>query len=128
MAGVLVNEELLSGSEYFADPQHLREAAAFFKFDQRRVVLGPGALDTLAGECRRLAAGPVLLLRDPGVASLEGVVRQALEKGGVPLAGVYDQVESNPSVARVDRCAAFLRESRAAVLLALGGGSAIDTA
>ena len=46
MIAVQVNEELLGSSEYFADPQHLREAGAFFKFDQRRVVLGPGALDT----------------------------------------------------------------------------------
>ncbi len=125
---VQVNEQLLASSEYFVDPEHLREASAFFKFDQRRVVLGPGALDTLAEECRRLSSGPVLLLRDPGVATLEGAVRQALEKGGLALAGVYDQVESNPSVASVDRCAAFLRETRAAVLIALGGGSTIDTA
>jgi alcohol dehydrogenase class IV len=125
---IQVNEELFSSSEYFADPQRLREAAALFKFEQRRVVLGPGALDTLAEECRRLGARTALLLRDPGVAPLEGAVRQALEKGGVPLAGVYDQVESNPSVASVDRCAAFLRETRAGVLIALGGGSAIDTA
>jgi len=128
MTRVQVNEELLSSNEYFADPHHLREAAAFFKFDQRRVVLGPGALDTLGEECRRLGAGSALLLRDPGVAPLEEMVRQALEKGGVSLAGVYDQVESNPSVASVDRCAAFLRESRAGVLVALGGGSTIDTA
>lgn len=128
MPSIQVNEELLSGSEYFADPERLAEAAAFFKFDQRRVILGEGAVDRLGEECQRLGAGRVMLLRDPGVAPLEGRVRQALERGGIALAGVYDQVESNPSVESVDRCAGLLREAECEAVIALGGGSTMDTA
>ncbi len=128
MAAIQVNEELLAECEYFVDPARLAEAGAFFKFAQRRVILGEGALDTLGEECRRLGAGRVLLLRDPGVAALEGVVRQVLERRGIQLAGVYDRIESNPSVASVDRCAAVLRDATCDAIVALGGGSTMDTA
>lgn len=41
---------------------------------------------------------------------------------------IFSDVSPNPDVSEVDRCAALLRETGADVMIALGGGSAIDLA
>ena len=124
---VQVNEELLAGSDYFASEERRRQLRDFFHFDRRRVMLGAGALEALGEECRRLGADRVLLVRDPGVAFLEEGVRAALAREKVDVAGVFDQVIPNPSVESVDRCAQAIREAGCQVLIALGGGSTMDT-
>ena len=126
MAPVQVNEELLDGVEHFSDPERRRELGEFFHFEERRVILGDGALDRLAEECRALEAGRILLVRDPGVAALETPVRAVLEQGGIEVVGVYDNVAPNPTVESVDRFAAALRDAECDAVVGLGGGSTLD--
>ena len=71
MTGIKINEGLFDGVEYFESPQRRRELVDFFQFEKRRVILGQSALDTLGEECRRLDAGRIVLVRDPGIAVLE---------------------------------------------------------
>ena len=128
MIPIQVNEELFAANAFFSGkPGRLEEAKEIFRFDQRRVVLGEGSIETLGKECRRLEAGRVLLVRDPGIASLEPPVREALESQNIELAGVYDGVISNPTIASVEECAGVIAEANPDAVIALGGGSTIDT-
>ena len=86
MIPIQVNEELFAANPFFSGkPERLEEAKSFFQFDQRRVVLGQRSLDRLGEECQRLRAGRVLLVRDPGIATLEAPVREALESQNIEL-------------------------------------------
>ena len=124
---VQMNEELLDGSAYFVNPAQRTALGEFFRFDRRRVLLGEGALGCLAAECGRLDLKQVLLVRDPGIAALEELVRPALEKGGIEVVDVFDEVVSNPTVASVDQCAQRIKEAGCQGVIALGGGSTMDT-
>ena len=126
MSQVQVNEELFDEVAYFATPERRREVGAFFQFDRRRVILGEGALLTLRDECERLGAARVVLVRDPGIAALEQPVRAAL-KGGAEITAVYDEIIPNPSVESVDRFARFMLQQGADAVIALGGGSTLDS-
>jgi choline dehydrogenase len=90
-----------------------------------RLVHGPGALARLGETLRALGVARPLLVTDPGVAAA-GLVDRALEhlEGAV----VFDEVRPNPDIALVDRGADVYRESGCDGLVALGGGSSIDTA
>ncbi len=128
MIPIQVNEELFAANPFFfGNPERLEEAKSLFLFDQRRVVLGQGSVDRLGEECQRLRAGRVLLVRDPGIAGLETAVRQALESRNIELAGVYDGVISNPTLASVEECAGVVNQANPDAVIALGGGSTIDT-
>ncbi len=128
MIPIQVNEELFAANQFFSGkPERLEEAKRFFQFDQRRVVLGQRSLDKLGEECQRLRAGRVLLVRDPGIAELETPVRQALESQNIELVGVYEGVISNPTLASVEECAAVINQANPDAVIALGGGSTIDT-
>ncbi len=90
-----------------------------------RLVHGPGALAHLGEVLRELGVTRPLLVTDPGVAAA-GLVDRALEhlEGAV----VFDEVRPNPDIALVDRGAEVYRDSGCDGLVALGGGSSIDTA
>ena len=128
MIPIQVNEELFADNPFFSGkPERLEEAREVFQFNQRRVVLGEGSIEKLGEECQRLSAGRVLLVRDPGIAALEPPVRQALESQSVELAGVYDGVISNPTLVSVEECAEVIVQANPDAVIALGGGSTIDT-
>jgi alcohol dehydrogenase len=69
------------------------------------------------------------VVADKGVAAagLLAPVLAGLEQG-VAVAGVYDNVPANSSLETVNRAAAAAREAGADILVAVGGGSPIDTA
>ena len=125
MADLQINEGLLADVAGFADERRRRRMIEFFGFEQRRVVFGEGALRTLGRECAGLGAGRVFLVRDPGIAALEAPVRAALE--GVEIVGVYDDIVPNPTVASVERFAARMGTVECDAVVALGGGSTLDT-
>jgi alcohol dehydrogenase class IV len=125
---IQINQELLRGSGYFSDPALRAEATAYFGFDQRRILLGDGALGRLGDECHRLGAQSVFLVRDAGLAAWEEPVRRILADAGKTLAGVYDKATPNPTVESVTALAADLKTADCQALIALGGGSTIDAA
>jgi alcohol dehydrogenase class IV len=127
MKPIQVNEELIGGCEFFATGEYGEELVDLFKFDQRRVLLGEGAAYHLGDECTRLKARRVFLVRDPAVAEFETTIRWTLEREGAELVGVYDEVVPNPTVASVDRFAARIAETDCDAVVALGGGSTMDT-
>ena len=90
-----------------------------------RLVHGPGAVASLADECRALGITRPMLVTDPGVAAAGLVDRVRPQLNGVV---VFDEVRPNPDIELVDRAAEIYRERGCDGLVGLGGGSSLDTA
>lgn len=94
-----------------------------------RVVFGAGALARLGELARELGGTRALLVTDPGLKHAghperaEGFLRAA----GLAVR-VFDEVEENPTSRHVEAAVASAREHRADLLVAVGGGSAMDVA
>jgi len=74
--------------------------------------------------------GPrVLVVTDPGIvkSGLTGDIVSRLDDRGCTCS-VFDQVVSNPTIENVDQAFAVLEQSESSVIVAVGGGSAMDTA
>jgi choline dehydrogenase len=90
-----------------------------------RLVHGPGAVARIGEALQSLGVSRPLLVTDPGVAAA-GLVDRLLAHLSEPV--VFDRVRPNPDVALVDGGAEVYRERGCDGLVALGGGSSIDTA
>jgi len=90
-----------------------------------RLVHGPGAVARIGAALQSLGVSRPLLVTDPGVAAA-GLVDRVLEHLSEPV--VFDRVRPNPDVALVDGGVEVYREGGCDGLVALGGGSSIDTA
>ena len=91
-----------------------------------RLVFGPGVFASLAAIVRDdLGARNPLLITDPGLIKAGLADRLTGQLGGVP---VFDDVEANPKSTTVNRLGEAARRSRPDLVIALGGGSAIDAA
>jgi alcohol dehydrogenase len=104
-------------------------APAFDYHPTTRVVFGAGALARLGELTRGLGGRRALLVTDPGVAKAGHPQRAAdsLRDAGLDVA-VFLDVESNPTERDVDAALAVARSHRADILVAVGGGSAMDVA
>lgn len=93
-----------------------------------RIEFGLGVAEQVAVEARRFGAR-ALVVSDPGVerVGLVAAVRERLESAGLDVKA-FTGVEANPRVATVDEVAGVARDHGADVIVALGGGSAIDSA
>lgn len=94
-----------------------------------RLVFGPGASARAGEELAALGGRKALLVSDPGVvrAGIVGQVTAALKDKGLGYV-LFDKVEPNPRDASVQAAAALFIEEGCDALLAVGGGSAMDTA
>ena len=90
-----------------------------------RLVHGLGALQQLGDLVRELGIRRPLLVTDAGVAAVGLADRALAHLNG---AAVFDEVYPNPDIALVGRVSSFYREQGCDGLVALGGGSAMDTA
>jgi alcohol dehydrogenase len=95
-----------------------------------KVVAGHKALEQVPFELATLGAKKPLLITDKGVrgAGLVEVVVAALEAGGLTGIPVFDGVPPDSSNAVVAEAARLSHESGCDSIVALGGGSVIDTA
>jgi alcohol dehydrogenase len=95
-----------------------------------KLVVGAHALENIPFELSALGATRPLLVTDRGVvaAGLVDVLKDILSAGGLEIVAVFDQTPPDSSLAAVQAIAASYRESGSDALIALGGGSAIDTA
>lgn len=101
-----------------------------FRDDERtRVIEETGGLARLGALAAELGGRRVMLVSDPGVAAAGHADRaaEALTTAGLEVA-LHVDVAENPSSGDVARAAAVAEAFRPDVYVAVGGGSAIDTA
>jgi alcohol dehydrogenase len=94
-----------------------------------RLYAGPGSLDRVGSLARELGGTRVLLVTDPGVraAGHAGRAVASLERAGMTVS-VFDRVEENPTSLQVEDGRAFAAAFGPDLIVAVGGGSAMDTA
>jgi alcohol dehydrogenase len=94
-----------------------------------RVVFGPGCLGRLGEFARDLGGRRVLLVTDPG---LEAAGHPQRAAGFLSSAGLdvftFDEIRENPTTVEVEAGAAFARDRKVDLIVAVGGGSAMDCA
>jgi alcohol dehydrogenase len=110
-------------------PDAAPAAPGFDYHPTTRVVFGAGALARLGELARELGGRRALLVTDPGVAQAGHPRRAAdsLRDAGMDVA-VFMDVEANPTERDVDAALAVAQSHRADLLVAVGGGSAMDVA
>ncbi|OEC42643.1 iron-containing alcohol dehydrogenase [Aeromonas sp. DNP9] len=95
-----------------------------------KLLAGEQALEQMASELASLGARRPLLLTDKGVnaTGLATLLANVLAEGELPVAAIWDEIPADSSTAVVERIAKRYRELDCDSLVALGGGSVIDTA
>ncbi|QWF85280.1 hydroxyacid-oxoacid transhydrogenase [Amycolatopsis sp. CA-230715] len=90
---------------------------------------GAGALDEIGGEAAATGATSVLVLTDPGVreTGIPDRVRETLLAAGLK-AEIYDGVAVEPTDESIAEAVEFARQREWDCFVAIGGGSAMDTA
>jgi 1,3-propanediol dehydrogenase len=99
------------------------------KFDIPEIIYGVGALSNIGDCARRLGGERVFLVTDPGVTAAGWVDRALdfLSQAGLH-STVYDNVVTNPRDHQVDQGARLYLKDKCDVIVAVGGGSPMDTA
>ena len=90
---------------------------------------GPGARKELAGVVKRLGYNKALVVTDKGLMKfgVAKMVLDELDKAAIPYE-IYDDVKPNPTVTNVKNGIAACKSAKADFIVAIGGGSAMDTA
>lgn len=95
-----------------------------------KVVAGHKALEHIPFELSTLQAKRPLVLTDKGVVAV-GLLKHiegAFAESGIAIAGVFDDVPPDSSMQTVRNAAAMYRANACDAIIAVGGGSVIDTA
>ena len=103
----------------------------YFEFQTPpRLLSGAFALENIAHELTLLGASKPLLISDGGLQKIgaTGLCERALRETGMPPLEVWTDVPPDSSVALVNRIAARYRQLGCDSVVAVGGGSVLDTA
>ena len=102
-----------------------------FEFQVRpRILYGPRSVREVGFEAQKLHATSAVIVTD-GVLRQVGLVQRVVDGlagSGVTMAGIFDAVPPNSEVRVVEEGTAFARGAGCDLLIALGGGSVMDTA
>jgi len=91
--------------------------------------VGVGCHEKVAAEATRIGGGGVLVVTDANVRAtpLAGKVIEQLSAAGI-LRGVFSDIPGEPTTTEVEKGLAALQAAKADTVVAIGGGSVIDTA
>ena len=104
---------------------------AYYEFKlPAKILAGDGALEHIPHELQGLGCTAPLLLSDEGLVKAGAVdtVRAAMAQGGGSFAAEFCRIPPDSSIETVNEIAAFYRAQGCDGLVAVGGGSVIDTA
>lgn len=112
--------------------QSLPQFSTLTGFDYQprtRLAFGVDSLERLGELARDLPARKVFLVTDPGIVAAGHVARAVsiLQNAGISV-GIFDRAEENPTTGCVEACLSAARQHEIDAFVALGGGSAMDTA
>lgn len=104
-------------------------AEAFASRASPKFVFGPGAVRELPAAVRELGGSAVFLVSDAGIARSGHLerTRRLLQDAGISVV-VYDRSHENPTESQAEECCAFAQQHTFDCIVALGGGSSLDTA
>src|SRR5574344_1832308 len=90
---------------------------------------GPGARKELPAVLKRLNLHKALVASDKGLIKVgtTKLVTDVLDEAGIPYE-IYSEIKPNPTVTNVQQGVAAFKKSGADCLIAIGGGSSMDTA
>jgi len=90
---------------------------------------GPGAIKQIPAEIKARACKKVMLITDKDLIKFKVAtkVTELLTAAGVDFE-IYDNVKANPTIENVQSGVEFCKKCGADIIVAVGGGSAIDTA
>ena len=90
---------------------------------------GKGAREELAGEIQKRGFKKVFLVSDKSLveAGVTAKVEEVLNKANIPYV-LYDEIKPNPTIKNVTDGVEACKNSEADLIVAVGGGSSIDTA
>ena len=94
-----------------------------------KILMGEGVTGEIGSEAKMIGATAVLLVTDEGIRKagiLERVILP-LEDAGIEV-DIFDEVMPDPTVILVENAAAVVRQKGHDLIIAVGGGSSIDTA
>lgn len=103
------------------------EHETIFTIEATPVKFGAGASRDAGWELARLGVRRAFVVVDPGVRGVAGPILESLRAAGAELIE-WDDVETEPSLEALDRAVQAAREANPDGFVAIGGGSAIDTA
>ncbi len=94
-----------------------------------RIVMGPGLLNTIGAEVKRLGGGRVMIVTDPGLVKTGIVARleELLKTAGLQVS-LFSEVEPDPAFETAIKAADTVKETGIDVIVGIGGGSAQDVA
>lgn len=89
---------------------------------------GKGAIREIVNEVKNRGLKKVMVATDPDLIKFKVAanVTDLLDAAGIDYA-VYDHIKANPTIENVQEGVAFCKKQGADVIVAIGGGSAIDT-
>lgn len=89
---------------------------------------GPGAIKEIPAEIKSRACKKVMLVTDKDLIKFKVAtkVTELLAAAGVDFE-IYDNIKANPTIENVQTGVAFCKKCGADIIVAVGGGSAIDT-
>ena len=89
---------------------------------------GPGAIKEIPAEIRSRACKKVMLVTDKDLLKFKVAtkVTELLAAEGIDFA-IYDNIKANPTIENVQTGVEFCKKCGADIIVAVGGGSAIDT-
>jgi alcohol dehydrogenase class IV len=94
-----------------------------------RIMYSPGLRKEVGFEMTQLGGKKVLLFTDKGLvdAGIAEMVLEAVRDSDLELAGVFDDIIQDARIDRINQGAEFYRQKGADCLIALGGGSVMDS-
>jgi alcohol dehydrogenase class IV len=104
---------------------------SFFTFVNRpRILYSPGLRAEVGFEMEQLGGKKVAIYTDKGLvkAGVAGMVAEEVEKSDLELVGIFDNVVQDARLENINEGAEFYRKSGADSMIAVGGGSVMDTA
>jgi lactaldehyde reductase len=89
---------------------------------------GEGAIKEIVTEIKARGAKKVMVATDPDLVKFKVInhVTELLDAAKIPYA-VYDHIKPNPTIQNVQEGVAFCKKEKADLIVAIGGGSSIDT-
>jgi len=94
-----------------------------------KVRFGAGCTETMGEEATKIGAKRALIVTDPGVyqTKITEPAKENLTKAGISV-DVFSEAEPEPTYLKLNATAKELRKNKYDLLVAIGGGSSIDTA